>query len=225
MARSVLLAAGLILLLAHAPHAAAQTATDGDRNWAVVPQIAFGSLGWRWQQVDTDGAKSRVGPGNSPMFGAAFQYDPRGRTAFELLVGIISTDYAVDYIEHGEVVHKIRGEGGIRLLRVAGSAILRMRGGVPGYFTIGGGALHYNPTDPFSITTERLLEDEAQWMPSAHAGVGIDLGDSSNPIRIDARLYASKPGQAEVPILGGSPYEARGLAFDFSVGIGYVFRF
>lgn len=227
MVRTVLFAASLILFLAHAPFAAAQSATDSDRRWSVVPQIGFGSLGWRWQQTGEGNVESRVGPGNSPMFAAALHFDPPGRAAYEVLVGLISTDYAADFIDHGEVTHKIRGEGGIRLLRVAGSMMFRMREGAPGYFTVGAGALHYTPTSPFVISQnpEAVLADETQWMPSVHAGLGIDLGESKNPIRVDARVYASRPGQEEIALPGGSAYKARSVAFDFAVSIGYVVRF
>ncbi|HUH12180.1 MAG TPA: hypothetical protein VMK65_03685, partial [Longimicrobiales bacterium] len=124
-----------------------------------------------------------------------------------------------------------RGAGEIDLLRVAVSGLWRMRANVPGYFSFGAGALHYAPQrrvgsrsiDPDGEPTfEPLFRDEAEWMPAAHVGAGIDITSGDHAARFDVRVYGARSGQ-DVPRASGDTLTPR-LAFDVQFYVGYLIR-
>ena len=219
----------LHLLLACALAAAAPTASRAQSTadaeagrLSLVPLLAGGTLGDRWES-----GEASLGPGPALFAGGAVQYRLTPTLSAELLGAYAwSSSYAVDFGEQSS-----RGAGEIHLARASAGVLWRMRANVPGYFSAGAGALHYAPRERIMVvqagedgveTRVPLFGDEAEWMPALHVGAGIDLASGDHAARLDFRVYGSRSGQ-DVGRFGGESFSPR-LAFDYQVFLGYVAR-
>lgn len=211
-------------LVAAAPTASrAQAAADAEAGrLSLVALLAGGTLGQRWEN-----AQASLGPGPALFAGGALQYRLTPTLAAEVLGAYAwSSSYALDTGSGSS-----RGAGEIHLARASAGVLWRMRANVPGYFSAGIGALHYSPRERITFvevdengveTRTPLFGDEAEWMPAAHLGAGIDLRSGDHAARLDFRIYGSRSGQ-EVSRLGGESFSPR-LAVDYQVFLGYVAR-
>lgn len=210
--------------------------------WALVPQVAIGPLGNRWEGVVTAEPDSadpmrrdtishwQLRPGTAPVLGVTLQYRTAGRFTYELLGSYTATDYAVDIGPDADhTTQKIRGAGSIRLLRLMGGIHFRLRPSAPGYFSLGAGATYYRPAERIRVSggegREPLFDDRAQWMPAGHVGAGIDLPVGRETLRLDGRVYGSRPAQERVTHVSGEPRLEARVALDWLLGVGYVIRF
>lgn len=206
--------------------AAAQQEGAGPR-LALIPFISAGFLGTRWERPQPEAS---LRPDQSLSFGAAAQVRAAPTLSVELLGSYASTSYHFDFPSLESA-----SSGELRLYRASAGVLWRMRADVPGYFSLGAGAQYYDPRerpgaevddpDPDSDGTifVAAVEDDAQWMPSAHLGAGIELGSDDHRLRLDLRGYFVRPAQEAVESVFGT-FERR-TAFDFQGALGYMIRF
>lgn len=213
MVRRVLpVVVGLALAASLAPGAALGQRPPAAPRAALVPQVSAGGMAARWGAEDPE---ARLGPSRAPHFGASLQLRATRSTSVEVLGTIASTGYAIE-----SALTSIRGSGSVHVYRFEAGLLWRMRADVPGYFSIGGGAEYYNPRDRIDVGPVPISEDEAQWMPAAHVGAGLDWDVDGHLLRLDFRLLATQPAQEMVRAVGRQL--ERRTALDFRIGVGYL---
>lgn len=221
-------ATALLLVALAAPPAGAQAAPDDAApTLRLVPTLALERPGHRWARAG--GGEWRMRPGTGPALGAALQYHPGGRLAYELSGSFAATDYALDNVSENGAQQDFAGIGSLQLFRLSAGVLFRLRENIPGFFSAGAGAVYHRPVERFPApgrddTTE--FTDEAQWMPSAHAGIGYEIVSGDAGVQLDFRVYAVRPGQDRVsgtiPV-AAIPMEmtAETVALDYRFSLGY----
>lgn len=142
----------------------------------------------------------------SPAFGARLEYELT-RT---LIIGA-----AASYSSPEEELENISGTSipgfSVTLFEVIGEALLRVKPNIPGYFILGGGVRLGDPEDG-------TVEDESFTEPVAVLGAGLQpLSRRHWAARLELRAHFVAP--ADQPGM-----DMEGLATDFSIGFGVVYR-
>lgn len=192
--------------------------------FSLIPFVGGGTMGMRWE---SDDGETAMGPGSGIVLGGALDVRLGDTSTLEVLGSYTSSDYALDL--GGE---RALGSGDISVFRTAASLLWRVRENVPGYFSLGAAAMYYSPgrkpgteiiDENDQIQRVPLFDDQAQWMPGAHIGVGIDLQADEHTARFDLRLYGHRATEDVNNAFGGRLEPKLGL--DLQGYLGYVIRF
>ena len=181
--------------------------------WALVPSVGFGWLGRRWS-AEEGGNSVTLGPGQFPQFAVALERRTAGRFSYELMAGIIPTDYTSD-VDTESNGNRYTGVGRLNLVRGAAGVLYRVRANAPGYFSVGAGGVYIHVVEPFADWGQ-----ESELAPSAHLGAGFDAHPDGATLRFDGRFHFSRGSNSVESSVG--PLEPR-LATDFIISIGYLF--
>ena len=142
----------------------------------------------------------------SPAFGARVEYE---------LTRTLILGAAASYSSPEEELKNLAGTSipgiSVTLIELTGEALLRVKPNIPGYFILGGGVRLGDPG-------EGAVEDESFTEPVAILGAGLQpLSRRHWAARLEFRLHFDAP--ADQPGI-----DMEGLATDFSIGLGVIYR-
>ena len=142
----------------------------------------------------------------SPAFGARVEYE---------LTRTLILGAAASYASPEEELENMFGSSipgiSVTLVEIVGEALLRVKPNIPGYFILGGGVRLGDPG-------EGAVEDDSFTEPVAILGAGLQpLSRRHWAGRLEFRLHFDAP--ADQPGI-----DMEGLATDFSIGLGVVYR-
>lgn len=178
-----------------------------------VPRFSIGpsfEVVFRGQRGSDISGEAKVSFGGGPPVGARMEY----RLTRTLAIGAGGSWARLN--EQQELQNsKNVNPGKFTQWQGVGELMLKVKPKIPGYFIFGGGARHIVPdgesalnlhnVDPFTDVMGIL-------------GAGVELGSrKSHVFKLDFRFYLVSPAEQEL-------IDTKGLALDFAMGLGLMFR-
>lgn len=179
-----------------------------------VPRFSIGpsfEVVFRGQRgLDITG-EAKISFGGGPPFGARLEY----RLTRTLAIGAGGSWARLT--ERQELQNsKNVNPGRFTQWQGVGELMLKVKPNIPGYFIFGGGARHIVPDG--EAADQNLHNEDPFTDVMGILGAGIELGSRSRYVfKLDFRFYLVSPAEQE-------RIDTKGMALDFAIGLGLMFR-
>jgi hypothetical protein len=179
-----------------------------------IPRFAVGAfveLDFRGSRGSDDSGRD-ISFGGAPAVGARLEY----RLTGTLTAGALGSFTRLEERLEGLSSRTVRPDK-FTVWQFAGELLLRVKAGIPGYFVVGGGVRQVSPDGDDPQAQSHNLESFTE--PLGILGAGLEVGSTRRrAFRIDMRVHFVSPADQ-------LRFETKSLETDWSLGLGFVFRF
>lgn len=178
-----------------------------------VPRFSVGpsfEVVFRGQRGSDISGEAKVSFGGGPPVGARMEY----RLTRTLAIGAGGSWARLN--EQQELQNsKNVNPGKFTQWQGVGELMLKVKPKIPGYFIFGGGARHIVPDGESALN---LHNEDPFTDVMGILGAGVELGSRKSYVfKLDFRFYLVSPAEQEL-------IDTKGLALDFAMGLGLMFR-